>query len=895
MRSTTKHKRKNARGDDSITESLGSTFKDLNEDDEDDEVDNGLFDGSILGDESQGGMDLGSELGSTLNEGDSFIESGNNFVDMTDLLADSSKGKRSSSIKMFNQFLKTMKGLELYTWETLPPHKFSLQLLGRFPTYMMSLTETKKIACQTCLDYVSHIKCAWQGKYSGDRRYDSIISDDRYRKLRKNITKAYIRRCIAQNIPFATTKESMSSEHLTYLLEMCFKIDTLQALRDRCLFAFDWVAIGRINEVFGFKFLEHVFHQKASQRCNANRMVFKMMRGKTGKYEDLLVYLHRDNWKVCPFHSLASLLVVLHKEGGRLFTDNEDGHKGDVQHVNRVLKNIYEAWIKDNKDGVIGFKQFTSHHIRRGATQHGNEHPLMQTAWLLFQGGWSLDRVQTLFNYLAGSVKIASKAGLAMTDWEALEGCGFCPGMKSGYKILCMKSGFHTPNLGFRTPLLFLLYVGIDAIPPADKDLFSNFVVKLFPHHAKSGTMDWMYELAGVLLLHYKPVQQEFAEHSVIQHIKHALGAASAEEVMREVMDEEDISNKLNEWADNCRKWFILKNGILSDLANATADDVIPIRSVYDHMQRQGLATQQTNNVLLMQEQHIAELIHAVKSLSHDVKAIADQNVNIIRRLEDIESRIRRNDNVGVSTSGHINSKDNDHNDDVRTTGIVSSSLHTMTVRRPRQTTLSSGGYFNMAPSVGIVNTPPHPKIHTNILANDMAKVNLVTLWCEWFKNKLYNSTFEDLQGQRRSDAKSKQKKAARLIYFMKLFQPVRIVIDPCPNDVPGRLSWNSKISEVGHALQEEALAFLRANSLRACGDFTLTQQQFHTLAEQGALVDKSCNNVIDNVTCTQFNYTTIQDLKLTRKSEETKQRRADTLSNIRLQIVAMGDRRMKK
>ena len=115
MRSATQHKRKNPRGDDSITESLGSTFKDLNEDDEDDEVDDGLFD-SILGDESKGGMDLGSELGSTLNEEDSFIESGNNFVDMTDLLAESSKGKRSSSIKMFNQFLQTMKGLELYTW-----------------------------------------------------------------------------------------------------------------------------------------------------------------------------------------------------------------------------------------------------------------------------------------------------------------------------------------------------------------------------------------------------------------------------------------------------------------------------------------------------------------------------------------------------------------------------------------------------------------------------------------------------------------------------------------------------------------------------------------------------------------------------------------------------------
>jgi hypothetical protein len=161
--------------------------------------------------------------------------------------------------------------------------------------------------------------------------------------------------------------------------------------------------------------------------------------------------------------------------------------------------------------------------------------------------------------------------------------------------------------------------------------------------------------------------------------------------------------------------------------------------------------------------------------------------------LEDIESRIRRYDNVGVGTSGHINSKDNDHhNDDVRTSGIVSSRLHTMKVRRPRQTTLSSSGFFNMAPSVGIVNTPPHPKIHTNILANDIAKVNLVTLWCEWFKNKLYNSTF-------------------------------------------------------------------------------------------------------DNVTCTQFNYTTIHDLKLSRKSEETKQRRANTLSNIRLQIVAMGDRRRKK
>jgi hypothetical protein len=388
----------------------------LEDDDNEEEDDDNIFDDDI--DDAE----LRSVQGSIRSGGNSGQQE---FKDLSNVLAESSKGKRSSAVKMFNQFLAASN--IPHTLITIPKVLFTKSLFGKFPDFMMNLKEPNSICCQTNVDYLSHIKCIWQD--TNPRHFDNAIGAASYKKLRRNVRNAYLRRCIAQKIPFATAREAMTADHLDYLLKVCFRSDTLQSIRDRCLMAFDWCAIGRINEVYNFRLDEDVVWEKASQSANANRMVFKMLRGKTGVLEDLLVYPHRNNWIVCPFHSLACLLVVLKRDEGRLFTDNEDSSTGEAQHVNRVLKSIYEAWKQSSdKEGVDGLKKYVTHEIRHGSASHCNEHPLMQTAWLLFQGGWALDKVQTLFNYLAGSVKIASKAGLAMSSWEALESCGFCPG-----------------------------------------------------------------------------------------------------------------------------------------------------------------------------------------------------------------------------------------------------------------------------------------------------------------------------------------------------------------------------------------------------------------------------------------------------------------------------------
>jgi hypothetical protein len=345
--------------------------------------------------------------------------------DLSKDLSASSRGKRSAAQKMFNLFLTEI-DME-FTLTTLPTSLFNLELLGKFADYMMKLTGAAQVCCQTCLDYLSAVKCWWQDEH---RNHFSVeVGDNRYGKLRKNIKKAYIRRCIELNIPFAKTRESVTEDHLEYLLNVLFEEDSEQSIRDRCLLVFDWVAIGRISEVFGLVLNKDVLYKRSAHVGNANAMQITMLRTKTMTIESLLVYPHISKWILCPFHALACLLVTMNRPELRLFSGHGHDTESDVQHVNRILKSIYEAWMRSEKSGIPpDFSKYSSHAFRRGATNYGNEHPLMQTAWLLFQGGWSLDKVQTLFNYLTGSHKIASRAGLAMAGWQSLQGCGFSPG-----------------------------------------------------------------------------------------------------------------------------------------------------------------------------------------------------------------------------------------------------------------------------------------------------------------------------------------------------------------------------------------------------------------------------------------------------------------------------------
>jgi hypothetical protein len=49
------------------------------------------------------------------------------------------------------------------------------------------------------------------------------------------------------------------------------------------------------------------------------------------------------------------------------------------------------------------------------------------TQWLVARGGWTLDGLQTVFNYIAGTAKSDARVGRALSGWKHTDSGGACP------------------------------------------------------------------------------------------------------------------------------------------------------------------------------------------------------------------------------------------------------------------------------------------------------------------------------------------------------------------------------------------------------------------------------------------------------------------------------------
>jgi hypothetical protein len=119
--------------------------------------------------------------------------------------------------------------------------------------------------------------------------------------------------------------------------------------------------------------------------------------------------------------------------------------KQEAKHVNKVLKALYEEWVKlggleqnggvpEGEDPDSPFMLYTSHAQRHCSAETSNEHPDIQTQWLIPRGAWTLDQIQTLFNYIAGTAKSDKFLGRVLSGWPSATAGGFCPGVMVLYK-----------------------------------------------------------------------------------------------------------------------------------------------------------------------------------------------------------------------------------------------------------------------------------------------------------------------------------------------------------------------------------------------------------------------------------------------------------------------------
>lgn len=173
---------------------------------------------------------------------------------------------------------------------------------------------------------------------------------------------------------------------------------------------------------------------------------------------------------------------------------------------------------------------------RSGAATHVDQHPNIQTQHIVFRGGWTVDGLQTVFNYITGGKKVDSRVGRALSGWTSPDNGAFIPRRQT--------------------------------IPDDEEGLFSNLaantiVCAAFPRVIRE-------YLFCILVLHYNKVKEEHPESLVLRTIQ-----------MR-ALDFHIDENKLLQWSELFLQNFTVFNAKYIPITRFRQEDLMPATTVIE-------------------------------------------------------------------------------------------------------------------------------------------------------------------------------------------------------------------------------------------------------------------------------------------------------------------------
>lgn len=353
-------------------------------------------------------------------------------------------------------------------------------LIGFFADYLRKVANIK--ALNTCLGYLSCVKVELGNLFPSLER--DQFAGKWYSAVRKKITAQYAQDSKANGTRLVNSAAPMAERDLIKLNELLFLRNDREADMNRCLFTWQWHTLARISEISSLRYSMLNVHVS---RQIQNALTVMISRLKTSVESDINVFIHADSYEVCPFHALATMTVT-NSPTDALFKQVSQG--SESQYVNRVLAQLVEQL---SHDPSIHHKlsKLLSHSTRSGGATFANEHADIQTSWIVLRGGWTLEGMQTIFNYLCGTMKTDASVGRVLSGWASAGSGGNCP--------------------------------SIECIPEEDRELFRMYCATLLA----SASVDLQYPLMCSLLLHWDEVERVSPKHFLLVRMRGVIGVSS--------------------------------------------------------------------------------------------------------------------------------------------------------------------------------------------------------------------------------------------------------------------------------------------------------------------------------------------------------------------------------
>ena len=267
-------------------------------------------------------------------------------------------------------------------------------------------------------------------------------------------------------------------------------------------------------------------------------------RHKTGQYQTLPIFPHRDFWEEDWYLSLTYHFIMMSQEeieNGYLFpnfarqalkTSKENQSESKVSsYWKECFQEVYEQLQAVGKD--IN-KHLTSHCGKKGANQHLAEMESVSPLAQIFRSGWEVRNIHSLFDYVIGSDRLLQQAGKAVSNWTT--------------KVGGVTVGGFPPTLDC-----------LSSDP--DKDKLDEFVSQLFKYDVKEKwRWDFRNLMTGSLLRHYEAVLRTIKTEPNQRFGEDGSGHPFIAEVKSRLADARVTTEMFTRWQLKVRKAFAEAN-----------------------------------------------------------------------------------------------------------------------------------------------------------------------------------------------------------------------------------------------------------------------------------------------------------------------------------------------
>lgn len=362
------------------------------------------------------------------------------------------------------------------------------------------------------------------------------------------------------------------------------------------------------------------------------------------------------------------------------------------------------------------------------------------------RGGWAMERLQTVFNYIISSFKSDSKVGKSLSGWPS------------------------STNDGGKCPYKDCLTV------PHEKRLFSSLAARLLSGPLQLRSKEY---LLVVLILYYPDVKVLFPRCRLI---------ATMERISSDFGITIDI---LQSWSETFRHAFKAMNAASLPLSNWREGDMIPVASFADTIH---FTQTLLNNTRQISEDNNVRLTIVQRQLDDVPASLQRVEENLKRYMRSVVNEVfaaQRQQNVAWNGNNEVYDHLNGH-----------AGINDNFVEENGDEDEDGEGSADSDEEIVV----EHGRIPDALIRPSLAKFTTEKLFQQWYRDRIYSISRDALT----LEQLKRKRKFIKCMNWLKRFLPAGTIIKPMPDNPIQQNRWITEIGVHAKTATRGAMEFCR-------------------------------------------------------------------------------------